>query len=603
MDTSDNIGENNDSVLESSPTMADENQNNFLSEVEENSEKSSSKNSYKVLARKYRPQNFEDLMGQEIMVQTLKNAFKINRIAHAYILTGVRGIGKTTTARLLARSLNYETETINEPNIDMLELGKHCLEIMESRHIDVIEMDAASRTGIADIREIIDSVNYSPSSARYKIYIIDEVHMLSKAAFNGLLKTLEEPPPHVKFIFATTEVQKIPLTILSRCQRFDLKRFDHDMIKLLINKVCEKEMVSIEDPIIDLIAKASGGSARDSLSLLDQAMALSNDGNISEEKIRQMLGLSDQSRIIDLYEFISNTEIEKALLEVKDQVDIGIDPVNLIESLGDLIHELTRLKVTDSKDDNLSLGPEGFNRIKLLKDKTSVKHLSRYWQMILKASSEIKNFSKPLAALEMAIIRMSYISDLPTPDEIIKKIEEGNAESSEKKSPNSEINNSIKIIPTVSVKPVQQEKIIEENNQVDPKSFEDIIELVRLNKNIRLQYDLENNASLVSFEKGKIELNILNNDEKILFTLSNKLQEWINEKWLIVSSSAKGQKTIKEVRDDDKFELQSLIKEHPIYTKAKMEFDTVDITSIEEVPKLSLVSNENNDKEDKVEDK
>jgi len=603
LDTSDNIEETNDSVLDSSPTIADENQDNFLSEVEENKEKSSSKNSYKVLARKYRPQNFEDLMGQEIMVQTLKNAFKTNRIAHAYILTGVRGIGKTTTARLLARSLNYETETINEPDIDMLELGKHCLEIMESRHIDVIEMDAASRTGIADIREIIDSVNYSPSSARYKIYIIDEVHMLSKAAFNGLLKTLEEPPPHVKFIFATTEVQKIPLTILSRCQRFDLKRFDKDMIKLLINKVCEKEMVSVEDPIIDLIAKASGGSARDSLSLLDQAMALSNDDNISEEKIRQMLGLSDQSRIIDLYEFISNTEIEKALLEVKNQVDIGIDPVNLIESLGDLIHELTRLKVTDSKDDNLSLGPEGFNRIRLLKDKISVKHLSRYWQMILKASSEIKNFSKPLAALEMAIIRMSYISDLPTPDEIIKKIEGNKTESSEKKSHNSDPNNSIKVVPTVSVKPVQQEKIIEENREVDPKSFEDIIELVRLNKNIRLQYDLENNVSLVSFTKGKIELNILNNDEEILFTLSNKLQEWTNEKWLIVSSSIQGQKTIKEVRDDDKFELQSLIKEHPIYTKAIMEFDTVDITSIEEVPKLSLVSNENNDKVDKVEDK
>ncbi len=603
MDTSDNIEETNDSVLDPSPTMADENQNNFLSEVEENSEKPSSKNSYKVLARKYRPQNFEDLMGQEIMVQTLKNAFKTNRIAHAYILTGVRGIGKTTTARLLARSLNYETETISEPNIDISELGKHCLEIMESRHIDVIEMDAASRTGIADIREIIDSVNYSPSSARYKIYIIDEVHMLSKAAFNGLLKTLEEPPPHVKFIFATTEVQKIPLTILSRCQRFDLKRFDNDMIKLLINKVCEKEMVSIEDPIIDLIARASGGSARDSLSLLDQAMALSNDGNISEEKIRQMLGLSDQGRIIDLYEFISNIEIEKALLEVKDQVDIGIDPINLVESLGDLIHELTRLKVTDSNDDNLSLGPEGFNRIKSLKDKTSVKHLSRYWQMILKASSEIKNFSKPLAALEMAIIRMSYISDLPTPDEIIKKIEEKNTELSEKKSPDSEINNSIKVTPTFSVKPVQQEKIIEENCDTDLKSFEDIIELVKLNKNIRLQYDLENNVSLVSFERGKIELNILNNDEKILFTLSNKLQEWTHEKWLVVSSSLQGKKTIKEVRDDKEFELQSLIKEHPIYTKAIIEFDTVEISSIEEVPKLSLVSNKNNDKEDKVKDK
>tara|TARA_B100001121_G_scaffold40474_1_gene34669 strand:- start:820 stop:2613 length:1794 start_codon:yes stop_codon:yes gene_type:complete len=593
----------NDLPLDSSPTMVDENQNNFFSEVEENREKSFFKNSYKVLARKYRPQNFEDLMGQEIMVQTLKNAFKTNRIAHAYILTGVRGIGKTTTARLLARSLNYETETVNEPNIDMPEIGKHCQEIMESRHIDVIEMDAASRTGIADIREIIDSVNYSPSSARYKIYIIDEVHMLSKAAFNGLLKTLEEPPTHVKFIFATTEVQKIPLTILSRCQRFDLKRFDHDMIKLLINNVCEKEMISIEDPIIDLIAKASGGSARDSLSLLDQAIALSNDGNISEEKIRQMLGLSDQSRIIDLYEFISNTEVEKALTEAKDQVDIGIDPVNLIESLGDLIHELTRLKVTDSNDDNLSLGPEGFDRIRSLKDKTSVKYLSRYWQMILKASSEIKNFSKPLAALEMAIIRMAYISDLPTPDEIIKKIEGDNVKPSEKKTSNSELNNSIKAIPAVSVKPVQQEKIIEESSYADPKSFKDIIELIRLNKNIRLQYDLENNVSLVSFERGKIELNILNNDEKILSTLSNKLQELTHEKWSIVSSLSEGQKTIKEARDDDEFEVRSLIKEHPIYKEALNEFDNVDIISIEEVPKLSLVGNENDDKDDRVENK
>ena len=603
MDTSDNMDKTNDLPLDSSPTMVDENQNNFFSEVEENREKSFFKNSYKVLARKYRPQNFEDLMGQEIMVQTLKNAFKTNRIAHAYILTGVRGIGKTTTARLLARSLNYETETVNEPNIDMPEIGKHCQEIMESRHIDVIEMDAASRTGIADIREIIDSVNYSPSSARYKIYIIDEVHMLSKAAFNGLLKTLEEPPTHVKFIFATTEVQKIPLTILSRCQRFDLKRFDHDMIKLLINNVCEKEMISIEDPIIDLIAKASGGSARDSLSLLDQAMALSNDGNISEEKIRQMLGLSDQSRIIDLYEFISNTEVEKALTEAKDQVDIGIDPVNLIESLGDLIHELTRLKVTDSNDDNLSLGPEGFDRIRSLKDKTSVKYLSRYWQMILKASSEIKNFSKPLAALEMAIIRMAYISDLPTPDEIIKKIEGDNVKPSEKKTSNSELNNSIKAIPAVSVKPVQQEKIIEESSYADPKSFKDVIELIRLNKNIRLQYDLENNVSLVSFERGKIELNILNNDEKILSTLSNKLQELTHEKWSIVSSLSEGQKTIKEARDDDEFEVRSLIKEHPIYKEALNEFDNVDIISIEEVPKLSLVGNENDDKDDRVENK
>ena len=596
MVTSDNIEETNDSSMDTTPTMSDENQDDFLSETKKGDEKSSFKNSYKVLARKYRPQNFEDLMGQEIMVQTLKNAFKTNRIAHAYILTGVRGIGKTTTARLLARSLNYETDLINEPNIEMSEIGKHCEEIMESRHIDVIEMDAASRTGIADIREIIDSVNYSPSSARYKIYIIDEVHMLSKAAFNGLLKTLEEPPAHVKFIFATTEVQKIPLTILSRCQRFDLRRFDNDMIRSLINKVCEKEMVSIDDPIIDLIARASGGSARDSLSLLDQAMALSTDGNISEEKIRQMLGMSDQSRVIDLYEYISTTEIEKALFEVKDQVDIGTDPVNLIESLGDLIHELTRLKVTNSEDDNLSLGPDGFKRIKALKEKVSVKHLSRYWQMILKASSEIKNFSKPLSALEMAIIRMSYISDLPTPDEIIKKIEEDNLSLTEKKIPNSEIAHSSSNLSTKSIKHIRQEKIEEETNDANPQSFEDIIELARLKKNIRLQYDLENNVSLVSFEKGKIELNVLDNNEKILSTLSNKLQEWTSQKWIVINSSSQGQKTIKEKRDDSELELQSLIKEHPIYKKAEMEFDKVEITSIEEVKKLSIVSDKNNDK-------
>ena len=596
MDKSDKAEEIKGVKLESTPTMTDKNQNDFLSQPLIDQDSSMKKNAYQVLARKYRPQTFDDLMGQEIMVQTLKNAFKTNRIAHAYMLTGVRGVGKTTTARLLARSLNYETDIINEPNIDMLELGKHCLEIMESRHIDVIEMDAASRTGIADIREIIDSVNYSPASARYKIYIIDEVHMLSKAAFNGLLKTLEEPPAHVKFIFATTEVQKIPLTILSRCQRFDLKRFDNDMIKLLIDKVCEEEKVIIEDSIISLIARVSGGSARDSLSLLDQAIALADDGNISEEKIRQMLGLSDQARIIDLYEYIINAEIEKALEEVREQVSIGVDPTNLIESLGDLIHELTNLRVTENNDDNLSLGPEGFQRVKKLTEKTSVRNLSRYWQMIIKASAEIKNFSKPLAALEMAIIRMSYISKLPTPDEIIKKIEEGSSFSSEKKTSNFENDNSLKIDTDASFKKPQEEKIIEEISNNNPKNFEEIIELVRLKKNISLQYDLENNVSLVSFEEGKIELNILNDDENILLKLSKNLLEWTNKKWIILNSSLKGQKTIKEIKNHNALEVRAKIKEHPIYKKASAEFNDISITSIEEVEKLSIVNNENNKK-------
>ena len=591
MDKSDKAEEIKRVKLESTPTMTDKNQNDFLSQSLINQDSSIKKNAYQVLARKYRPQTFDDLLGQDIMVQTLKNAFKTNRIAHAYMLTGVRGIGKTTTARLLARSLNYQTDTIDEPNIDMSELGKHCLEIMESRHIDVIEMDAASRTGIADIREIIDSVNYSPASARYKIYIIDEVHMLSKAAFNGLLKTLEEPPAHVKFIFATTEVQKIPLTILSRCQRFDLKRFDNDMIKSLINKVCKNEKIIIEESIISLIARASGGSARDSLSLLDQAIALSDGGSISEEKIRQMLGLSDQGRIIDLYEYIINAEIGKALDEVKEQVSIGVDPTNLIESLGDLIHELTTLKVTENNNDNLSLGPEGFQRIARLVEKTSVRNLSRYWQMIIKASAEIKNFSKPLAALEMAIIRMSYISNLPTPDEIIKKIEEDNSVLSEKKTFSFENNKSLKIDTEVSFKKPKQEEMIEQTNNNNPKNFEEIIELVRLKKNISLQYDLENNVRLVSFEQGKIELNILNDDEKILFKLSKNLLEWTNKKWTILNSSLKGQKTIKEIKDNNASEVQAKIKEHPIYKKVSTEFNDINITSIEEIEKLSIVNN------------
>ena len=312
----------------SSPTIEDENQDSFLAA---NNNKDSNTEPYRVLARKYRPQNFSDLLGQETMVQILSNAFSSGRIAHAYMLTGVRGIGKTTTARLLARALNYSSEEINEPTINIFKHGHHCKEIMESRHIDVLEMDAASRTGIADIREIIDSVSYSTTSARFKIYIIDEVHMLSKSAFNGLLKTLEEPPAHVKFIFATTEVHKIPLTILSRCQRFDLKQLDETDMMSLLSKVCDNENVDIPKNILSIIGKAASGSARDGLSILDQTITLSqNDPNIDENAIREMLGLSDNSAIIELFESIALGDIQKALDEIKLQTDRGTEPLNII---------------------------------------------------------------------------------------------------------------------------------------------------------------------------------------------------------------------------------------------------------------------------------
>ena len=599
MDTLDKSEQTADSNNVETPTMPDQNQNDFLSSSPESINTVDLEKGYKVLARKYRPQNFDDLMGQEVMVQTLKNAFKINRIAHAYMLTGVRGIGKTTTARLLARALNYKTNSIDKPNIDMEEIGYHCLEIMESRHIDVIEMDAASRTGIADIREIIDSINYSPSSARFKIYIIDEIHMLSKAAFNGLLKTLEEPPSHVKFIFATTEVQKVPLTILSRCQRFDLRRFDNELVRSLLLKVCTKENIKIDDSVIGLISRASGGSARDSLSLLDQAIALSeNDEALSEDLIRKMLGLSDQGRIIDLFEYISNGNVESALTEIRDQVDIGVDPSNLIEVLGDLVHEMTRHKVTQENEDNLSLGPENIIRLKKIIEGESVKNLSRYWQMILKAANEIKNFSKPLSALEMAVIRMCYISDLPTPDEIIKKFDDKDISLAEKKTPKLESKPSVSMISSSSEKKEPEETLIEEVvTKKTPEDFNEIIQLARLHKDARLQYDLENNVSLVSFDTGKIEINILNGSESIASDLSKKLFEWTEKKWIVLLSSSQGKKTINQEREESDLMIRGNIEKHPIYIATLEEFKNTSIKSIEEVPKLSIVENDNSKEE------
>ena len=595
MDTLDKSEQPVDSNNDDTPTMPDENQNDFLSSSSQSTIKPISEKSYKVLARKYRPQKFDDLMGQDVMVQTLKNAFKIDRIAHAYMLTGVRGIGKTTTARLLARALNYKTDLIDKPNIEMSETGYHCLEIMDSRHIDVIEMDAASRTGIADIREIIDSINYSPSSARFKIYIIDEIHMLSKAAFNGLLKTLEEPPSHVKFIFATTEVQKVPLTILSRCQRFDLRRFDNDLVRSLLLKVCSKENVKIDDSVIGLISRASGGSARDSLSLLDQAIALSeNDEALSEDLIRKMLGLSDQGRIIDLFEYISSGDVEAALGEIRDQVDIGVDPSNLIEALGDLVHEMTRHKVTQENEDNLSLGPENIVRLKNIIENESVKSLSRYWQMILKAANEIKNFSKPLSALEMAVIRMCYISDLPTPDEIIKKIESKDISPAEKKTLKSNSKPSVSMISGSSeIKELDESLAEEVLTKRIPKDFHEIIQLARIHKDVKMQYELENNVSLVSFEKEKIEINILKGSESIASDLSKKLFEWTEKKWIVLVSSSQGEKTINQEREESDLLIRSNIEKHPIYKATVEEFKNTSIKLIEEIPKLSIVENEN----------
>ena len=560
--------EKNLDEISSSPTTEDENQDSFLENEDVNNVLNEP---YKVLARKYRPQNFSDLLGQEVMVDILSNAFRSGRLAHAYMLTGVRGIGKTTTARLLARALNYATNEVDQPTIDITKYGIHCKEIMESRHIDVLEMDAASRTGIADIREIIDSVSYSTTSARYKIYIIDEVHMLSKSAFNGLLKTLEEPPAHVKFIFATTEVQKIPLTILSRCQRFDLKQLDEENMMRLLTRVCESENVNIDNNILSIIGRAAAGSARDALSILDQTITLSEyDSGIDERSVRNMLGLSDNSIIIDLFEYIVSGNIQEALDVIKLQTERGGDPLNIITNLGEIIHESTLLKVAKEKKDNLVLGPENFTRLIALQEKLDIKKLSRFWQMTLKASEEIKNSFNAFSALEMVVIRMAYVSDLPSPEEIINSLEtddmikKKNLVDGSSKNGHSDRSKNKKEIATIN-------------------SFEKIIDIAGQNKNLILKKFLQEDVRLVSFESGHIDINVDEGNEEIIKDLIAKLYEWTEQRWIINVSTKRGEDTILE---KEKQKQDNIIDELSNTDDMKKVFEAFPETEITSVNKI-----------------
>jgi DNA polymerase-3 subunit gamma/tau len=379
---------------------------------------------YRVLARKYRPKDFTDLMvGQEPMVRTLTNAFETGRIAQAYMLTGVRGVGKTTTARILARALNYKTSDIDRPTIDLREPGEHCQAIMEGRHVDVIEMDAASHTGIDDIREIIEQVRYRPVSARYKVYIIDEVHMLSTAAFNGLLKTLEEPPEHVKFIFATTEIRKLPITVLSRCQRFDLRRISASDLVGLFTTIAGKEGIEVEPEALAMIARAAEGSARDGLSLLDQAIA-HGSGFVAADAVRSMLGLADRARIVDLFGHIVKGDVSSALAEFNSQYEAGANPVVVLTDLADFTHLVTRLKYVPDAADDPSLSE--VERIKALEfaQGVAVTALSRIWQMLLKGIAETENASRTAGAAEMVLIRLAHAAHLPAPEDAARRLVE-----------------------------------------------------------------------------------------------------------------------------------------------------------------------------------
>ena len=518
---------------------------------------------YQVLARKYRPTTFDDLVGQEAMVRTLSNAFETGRIAHAFMLTGVRGVGKTTTARILARALNYEKPGVTGPTIHMDGFGVHCEAIMESRHVDVMEMDAASRTGIDDIREIIESVRYLPVSARYKVYIIDEVHMLSKAAFNGLLKTLEEPPAHVKFIFATTEIRKVPVTVLSRCQRFDLRRLSVEELTSLLARIAKQEGVEIEETALKLIARAADGSARDSLSLLDRAIAHGtleggSTGLIRETEIRDMLGLADRARIFDLFDFVMKGDIAGALTELRAQYDVGADPAVVLSDLAELTHWLTRLKLVESAADDLAMSETERVRGQDMAERLPIRVLARTWQMLLKGLVEVQGASRPIAAAEMVLVRIAYVADGPGPEELIEQLKGGGAAS--RPAPSSapqgggggaraELRSIAGGGSRAGQNPQQTYDEAPAIAAQGPvlRQFADVIALMAEKRDIKLKHALETGVRLVRFEPGRIELRLLDGTPGTLVSeLSERLKHWTGTLWVVSISREEGAPTLRE---------------------------------------------------------
>lgn len=538
---------------------------------------------YQVLARKYRPLRFEDLIGQDAMVKTLTNAFKSGRIAHAYMLTGVRGVGKTTTARLIARALNYQTEDVSEPSISLDPPGAHCDAIQKGSHVDILEMDAASRTGVNDIREILEGVRYAPVSARYKVYVIDEVHMLSNSAFNALLKTLEEPPPHVKFIFATTEIRKVPVTVLSRCQRFDLKRVDRDVLAIHLANICEKEGARIEEDGLALIARAAEGSVRDALSLLDQAIVQGGDTDepVSAVDVRDMLGLADRVRVLDLLEAALAGEHAKALDEMASLYDSGGDPAIITRDCLDYVHAITRVKAAGSGAD-LAEAKETIQRLAALADNLSIAQLTRLWKILLVGLDDVQRSPDPLTAAEMTLLRLGSAVSLPSPEDAAKLMRGEQEAAPAVPKPERPVAASPAPAPTAISESAESEAQITVEPGEAPKSLDELYDMMGERADARLRSDLTRFVRPVSFKLGKIVFEPADHSPP---DLAQRLAKWLQDKtgatWAVLPThDSRGGETIRERQKREDREYKERVARDPAVARALELFPGAEIVDV-----------------------
>jgi DNA polymerase-3 subunit gamma/tau len=574
---------------------------------------------YQVLARKYRPETFADLVGQEAMVRTLRNAFEADRIAQAFVMTGIRGTGKTTTARIIAKGMNcIGADGRGGPTTEPCGTCEHCLAIMEGRHVDVLEMDAASRTGVDDIREIIESVQYRAASARYKIYIIDEVHMLSTNAFNALLKTLEEPPEHVKFIFATTEIRKVPVTVLSRCQRFDLRRIEPDVMIALLKKIAAAEQAEIAADALALITRAAEGSARDATSLLDQAIS-HGAGETSAEQVRAMLGLADRGRVMDLFEMIMRGDAASALSELGGQYADGANPLAVMRDLAEVTHWISVVKITPDAGEDPTVSPEEQMRGLSLAKALPMRALTRMWQMLLTSIEEVSQAPNAMMAAEMAVIRLTHVADLPSPEELVRKLQDmspppaggGLASSSGGSSgagagaglsAEAALTGSTGAIATTFA--AQSGQSPSGNQNISPPSavlggaeqalalntqqmltaypsFDHIIDLIRAQRDVRLLVEVENCVQLARYQLGRIEfVPTVDAPADLAQRLGSRLQLWTGQRWAVSLVNDGGAQTIVRMRRSAEEALKTKALAHPL---VKAVFDSFPKAQIIEI--------------------